>query len=159
AIMKEVNAQAKKDLKSIWHTAKFSTDLYAPHALMDGTDPLNQQVNDVPSSHVFVDWGTGRVGALSGLYLEKCDDPRRKAAHAINGQLSGAVVPQPQQTHAYRVTLNALLAAGLASNWWLNPTGMKNEDLAKINEPALRLGGLFDAFAPTGHDVAVLWSF
>src|SRR5262249_5144005 len=44
-------------------------------------------------------------------------------------------------------------------NWWLNPTGMKNEDLAWVNEPALRMGGLFDAFEPKGHDVAVLWGF
>lgn len=159
AIMKEVNERGKRDLKSIWPDLVFSTDLYAPQAIMDGTDPLNQQVNDVPSSHVFLDWGVGKLGALSGLYLEKADDPARKIAHAMNGQLFSQTVPQPHQRNAYRLMLNAMLAAGLHSNWWLNPTGMKDEDLAWVNEPGLRLGSLFRAFAPDQHDVAVLWSF
>jgi hypothetical protein len=158
-IMKEVNAQAKKDLKTVWPGVVFSTDLYAPQAVMDGTDPLNQQINDVPSSHVFLDWGVGKLGALSGLYLEKAHKPEAKIAHAMNGQLFGTPVPQPNQRNAYRLMLNAMLAAGLKSNWWLNPTGMKNEDLAWVNEPAQRLGGLFALFAPKDHDVAVLWSF
>jgi hypothetical protein len=158
-IMKEVNAQAKKDLKAVWPGAVFSTDLYAPQAVMDGTDPLNQQANDIPSSHVFLDWGVGKLGALSRLYLEKAHQPEAKIAHAMNGQLFGAPVPQPNQRNAYRLMLNAMLAAGLSSNWWLNPTGMKNEDLAWVNEPAQRLGGLFAQFSPKDHDVAVLWSF
>jgi hypothetical protein len=158
-IMKEVNAQAKKDLKTVWPGTVFSTDLYAPQAVMDGTDPLNQQINDVPSSHVFLDWGVGKLGAYSGLYLEKAHKPEAKIAHAMNGQLFGTPVPQPKQRNAYRLMLNAMLAAGLASNWWLNPTGMKNEDLAWVNEPAQRLGGLFAQFSPKDHDVAVLWSF
>jgi hypothetical protein len=158
-IMKKMNAQAKKDLKSILPNLTFSTDLYAPQAIMDGTDPLNQQINDVPSSHVFLDWGCSKLGALSGLYLEKSDEPRRKIAHAMNGQLFGKAVPQPNQRNAYRLMLNSMIAAGLYSNWWLNPTGMTNEDLAWVNEPALRLGGMFAAFHPMDHDVAVLWSF
>jgi hypothetical protein len=158
-IMKEVNAQAKKDLMVIWPRVRFSTDLYAPQAVMDGTDPLNQQVNDVPASHVFLDWGVGKLGALSGLYLEKAHAPEVKLAHAMNGQLFSAAVPQPNQRNAYRLMLNAMLASGLYSNWWLNPTGMTNADLAWVNEPAQRMGPLFRAFAPTGHDVAVLWSF
>src|SRR5205085_87987 len=68
-------------------------------------------------------------------------------------------VPQPHQRNAYRLMLNAMLAAGLRSNWWLNPTGMTEKDLAWVNEPGLRLGPLFDKFAPRDHDVAVLWSF
>jgi hypothetical protein len=159
AIMKEVDAQAKKDLTTVWPGMVFSTDLYAPQAVMDGTDPLNQQINDIPSSHVFLDWGVGKLGALSGLYLEKAHKPESKIAHAMNGQLFGEPVPQPNQRNAYRLMLNAMLAAGLYSNWWLNPTAMKNEDLAWVNEPAQRLGGLFAQFAPKDHDVAVLWSF
>ncbi|MBY0228331.1 MAG: hypothetical protein K2W96_03530 [Gemmataceae bacterium] len=158
-IMKERMADAKRDLKTVWPGVVFSTDLYAPQAIMDGTDPLNQQVNDIPSSHVFLDWGCGKLGALSGLYLEKADAPSRRIAHAMNGQLFGKTVAQPAQRHAYRLMLNAMLAAGLHSNWWLNPTGMKEEDLAWVNEPALRWGSLLRAHAPTGHDVAVLWSF
>jgi hypothetical protein len=159
AIIKEVNAQAKKDLKTVWPGVVFSTDLYAPQAIMDGTDPLNQQVNDVPSSHVFLDWGVGKLGALSGVYLEKAHAPASKLAHAMNGQLFGATVPQPAQSNAYHLMRNALLAAGLHSNWWLNPTGMGPADLAAVNEPGLRLGPLFVEMAPRGHDVAVLWSF
>jgi hypothetical protein len=159
AIMKEVNGMAKKDLKTVWPEVVFSTDLYAPHAIMDGTDPLNQQVNDVPSSHVFLDWGIGRSGALSGLYLEKAHDPEAPIAHAMNGQLFGKPVPQPAQRNTYHLMRNSMLAAGLSSNWWLNPTGMKPADLAAVNEPALRLGPLFRQMRPTGHDTAVLWSF
>ncbi|MBI1915933.1 MAG: hypothetical protein HYS12_14540 [Planctomycetes bacterium] len=159
AIMKEVDAMAKRDLKSIWPEVVFSTDLYAPQAIMDGTDPLNQQVNDVPSSHVFLDWGTGRSGALSGIYLEKAHDPLAKLAHAMNGQLFATPVPQPTQRNTYHLMRNAMLAAGLHSNWWLNPTGMGPEDLAAVNEPGLRLGPLFEKMQPRDHDVAVLWSF
>lgn len=158
-IIKEQNAQACKDLKSVWPSLVFSTDIYAPAAIMDGTDPMNQEVNDIPSSHVFMDWGIGKLGALSGLYLEKCDDPTRKVAHAMNGQLIGEQVPQPGQTDSYRVMMNAMLMAGLHGNWWLNARGMKAEDLKSINEPAARLGPLFTGAELTGHDIAVLWSF
>ncbi len=158
-IMKEQNAQACKDMKSIWPEMVFATDLYAPSAIMDGTDPLNQEVNDIPTTHVFMDWGVGKLGALSGLYLDKCDDPARKVAHAMNGQLFEAVVPQPNQTDSYRVMMNAMIMSGLHSNWWLNLTGMKAEDLKSVNEPAARLGPLFMGAELTNHDIAVLWSF
>ncbi len=159
AIMKEQNAQACKDLKTVWPSLVFSTDLYAPHAIMDGTDPLNQEMNDIPTTHVFMDWGIGKLGALSGLYLDKCDDPTRKVAHAMNGQLFAECVPQPNQGDSYRVMLNAMIMAGLHSNWWLNMLGMKAEDLKAVNEPAARLGGLFAGAEVIGHDIAVLWSF
>jgi hypothetical protein len=159
AIMKEQNAQACADLKRVWPSLVFSSDLYAPHAIMDGTDPLNQEVNDLPASHVFMDWGVGKLGALSGLYLEKCDDPTRKLAHAMNGQLMEARVPQPGQRDSYRIMLNAMLMSGLHSNWWLNTGGMTAEDLKAINEPAARFGPLFAGAEVTHHDIAVLWSF
>jgi hypothetical protein len=158
-ILKEVNNFAKNDLKTVWPDLKFSTDLYAPQAIMDGTDPLNQQINDFPSSHVFMDWGCGKMGALSGVYLEKAHDPASKLAHAMNGQLFGEKVEQPNQRDAYRLMLNAMLAAGLHSNWWLNTGGMKDEDLTAVNEPGLRLGALFHEMELKNHDVAVLWSF
>jgi len=159
AILKENMAQAKQDLKRVWPDLVFSTDLYALHAIMDGTDPLNQQVNDVPATHVFVDWGIDRLGAYSGVMLEKAHDPTARVAHAMNGQLFGEPVPQPHQTAAYRATLNGLLAAGLRSNWWLNTTGMTPADLAAVNRPAQRLGPLLQETDLGGHDVAVLWSF
>jgi len=158
-IMKEQNRQACADLKSVWPSMVFATDLYAPHAIMDGCDPLNQEINDIPTSHIFMDWGVGKLGALSGSYLEKCDAPSRKLAHAMNGQLFGATVPQPNQTDSYRAMINALLMAGLHGNWWLNMTGMKAEDLKSVNEPAARLGPLFAGAEVKGHDIAVLWSF
>src|SRR3569623_656283 len=97
---------ARQDLKTFWPDVVFSTDLYAPHAVMDGTDPLNQTANDIPSTHVFLAWGVGRVGVIGALYLEKAHDPNVKIAHAMNGQLFGKVVPQPQQRYAYHVTMN-----------------------------------------------------
>lgn len=159
SIIKEQNAQACKDLKTVWPSLVFATDIYAPQAMMDGADPMNQEINDIPTTHVFMDWGIGKLGALSGLCLEKCDDPSRKIAHAMNGQLMGATVPQPNQADSYRVIMNAMLMAGLHSNWWLNMRGMKAADLKAINEPAARLGPLFAGAEPTGHDIALLWSF
>ncbi len=158
-IMKECQRQARRDLRTVWPQVSFSTDLYAPHAIMDGTDPLNQEVNDIPSSHVFVDWGIDRLGAYSGVQLEKSHDPTSRMAHAMNGQLFGEVVPQPQQTYAYRACMNGMLAAGLTSNWWLNMTGMKPQDLAEVNNAAKRIGPVLKETVVTGHDVAVLWSF
>ncbi|MFM9961945.1 MAG: hypothetical protein ACKV2Q_12055 [Planctomycetaceae bacterium] len=158
-IMKECQRQARRDIKLVWPQATFSTDLYAPHAIMDGTDPLNQEVNDIPSSHVFVDWGIDRLGAYSGVQLEKSHDPMSRIAHAMNGQLFGDPVPQPQQTHAYRACMNGMLAAGLTSNWWLNTTAMKPADLAEINNAAKKIGPVLKETLLTGHDVAVLWSF
>src|SRR5262245_46461675 len=159
AIIKENLAQASRDIKTVWPGAVFSTDLYAPQAIMDGTDPLNQEVNDIPSSHVFVDWGIDRLGAYSGVMLEKAHQPTAKLAHAMNGQLFAKSVPQPALSHAYRAAQNGMLAAGLASNWWLNTGGMSNADLAAVNAPARRIGPLFRAAEVTDHDVAVLWSF
>ena len=158
-IMKDCQRQARRDLKTPWPQATFSTDLYAPHAIMDGTDPLNQEVNDIPSSHVFVDWGIDRLGAYSGVQLEKSHDPSSRMAHAMNGQLFGDPVAPPQQTHAYRATMNGMLAAGLTSNWWLNTTAMRPADLAEVNNAAKRIGPVLKETLFTGHDVAVLWSF
>ncbi len=158
-IMKDCQRQARRDIKLVWPQATFSTDLYAPHAIMDGTDPLNQEVNDIPSSHVFVDWGIDRLGAYSGLQLEKSHDPSSRMAHAMNGQLFGEPVPPPQQTHAYRACMNGMLAAGLTSNWWLNTTAMKPADLAEVNNAAKKIGPVLKETLLTGHDVAVLWSF
>ena len=158
AIIKENNSWAKRDLKAVWPNLVFSTDLYAPQAVMDGTDPLNQQVNDIPSTHVFMDWGVGKAGVIGALYLEKAHDPTAKIAHAMNGQLEGATVPQPQQRISYHVMQNGMLASGLHSNWWLNPTGMKAEDLNAVNEPAKRIGPLFQEMTPHA-DVAVLWGW
>ena len=159
AILKENMDQAKHDLKTVWPDMLFSTDLYAPQAVMDGTDPMNQEVNEVPSTHVFMDWGYGKLGVIGALYLEKAHQPEAKIAHAMNGQLFGKLVPQPQQRDAYRAMLNGMLAAGLKSNWWLNTGGMSPDDLAAVNEPGQRLGPLFLEMSPAGHDVAVLWSF
>lgn len=158
AIMKEQNAQAKADLKSIWPDMIFSTDIYAPSAIMDGTDPLNQQVNDIPSSHVFMDWGTGKAGVVGAIYLEKAHDPTSKLAHAMNGQLFNSLVPQPQQTYAYHAMMNGMLAAGLHSNWWLNTGNMQAADLKAVNIPAQRMGPVFQNMTPKA-DTAILWSF
>ena len=158
-IMKECQRQARRDIKTPWPQATFSTDLYAPQAIMDGTDPLNQEVNDIPSSHVFVDWGIDRLGVYSGVALEKSHDPYARLAHAMNGQLFGDAVAQPQQTYAYRAAMNGMLAAGLTSNWWLNMTGMKPADLAEVNNAAKKIGPVLKETLATGHDVAVLWSF
>jgi hypothetical protein len=159
AIMKEQTARAAADLRASWPKMPFSTDLYAPQAVMDGTDPLNQQVNDFPSSHVFVDWGIDRLGAYSGVMLEKAHDPTSKLAHAMNGQLFGTLDKQPGQTHAYRAALNGMMAAGLASNWWLNTGGMSEKDLDAVNTPVKKVGALLHEFTQAGHDTAVLWSF
>lgn len=159
AILKENNAWAKRDLETVWPEAVFSTDLYAPQAVMDGTDPWNQEVNDIPSSHVFLDWGISRFGTTAALYLEKAHDPASKINHAMNGQLFAETVPQPQQRDTYILMRNGLLAGGLYANWWLNCRGMDKEAFVPVNEPVLRLGPLFQELAPTGHDVAVLWSF
>jgi len=158
-IMRESNALAKADLKTVLSDVPFATDLYAPHAIMDGTDPLNQAVNDIPTSHVFVDWGISRFGSYSGLCLEKSDNPVRKIAHATNGQLFSPTVGQPSQTNAYHVTMNAMLMAGLHSNWWLNPTGMTPADLKSVNDPASHIGSLTKQMEVSGHEIAVLWSF
>jgi len=159
AILGESNAQAKEDLRMVWQDFVFSTDLYALHAIMDGTDGLNQQVNDIPASHVFLDWGIDRLGVYSGIMLEKSHDPTSKLAHAMNGQLFAEMVPQPGQINAYRAALNGMLAAGLESNWWLNTGGMTPEDLAAVNNPAKRIGPVLQYADQSGHDVAVLWSF
>jgi hypothetical protein len=158
AIMKEQNGQAKRDLQQVWPQARFSSDFYAPHAIMDGTDPLNQEINDIPCSHVFLDWGMGKLGVIGALYLEKSHDPLAKVAHALNGQLVGAPVPSPQLRDANRLVLNGLLAAGIRSNWWLNEGGLSAADVLAIDEPALRLGPLFLQMSPAEHDVAVLFS-
>lgn len=158
-ILKDNQRQARRDIKTPWPQATFSTDLYAPHAIMDGTDPLNQEVNDLPSSHVFVDWGIDRLGAYSGVQLEKSHDPTSRMAHAMNGQLFGDPVTPPQQTYAYRAAMNGMLAAGLTSNWWLNMTAMKPADLAEVNNAAKKIGPVLKETLFSGHDVAVLWSF
>ena len=149
---------AREDLKSVWPEAVFSTDIYAPDAIMDGTDPMNQTANDIPNTHVWVDWGTGRLGAMAATYIEKAHDPTSKVAQNRNGQLFGDRVPQPQQRYSYHLMLNATLAAGLRSMWVLNAQGMSSADLQLVAEPALRMGPVFLEMVPGDREVAVLWS-
>ena len=125
---------------------------------MDGADPMNQRTNDIPATHVFLDWGTGRLGTLSGLYIEKSHDPTAHLAVAMNGQLMGGPMPSAVQQVCYRGMMNAMLAAGLHSNWWLNWSPIEPDHLKAVNEPARRLGPLFLAMRPDRHDVALLWS-
>jgi hypothetical protein len=158
-IIRESNEFARAVLKAFVAGVPFATDLYALHAVMDGTNALSQTVNDIPTTHVFLDWGMSRAGVIGAAYLEKAHDPTAKVAHATNGQLMEATVPQPNQRDAYRVTLNGLLASGMRSNWWLNTGGMAPEDLAAVNEPAIRWGPMFEAMSPEEHDTAVLWSW
>src|SRR5262249_42961735 len=131
-------------------------DLYGTYAILDGTDPLNQQVNDVPASHVFFDFFGGPLSATGQMYLEKAHDPAAHLAHAMNGQLIGT--PRASRP-LYHVLMNSMLAAGLHSNWWLNTGAMTTEDLEAVNGPAERIGPLFREMAPKAHDVAVLWGF
>lgn len=158
-ILGEIFDQAKRDLKSAWPEMVFSSDLYAAFAVMDGTDPLNQLANDIPSTHVFTDWGSGKLGVTSAMYLEKAHQPTAKLNHTMNGQLVGEDVAAPQQLYAYHLMLNAMLAAGLHDNWWLGTSGLNAEQISAVNDPAVRLGPLFHEMTPTDHDVAVLWSF
>lgn len=154
-ILGENYSQAKRDWKAVWPQVVWSGDLYAPHAIMDGTEPLNQRVNDVPASHVFFDFFGGPMATTGQIYLEKAHHPTVKLAHAMNGQLWGVAGPQRP---LYHWLMNGMLAAGLNSNWWLNTGAMTKEDLAAVNEPAERLGPLFHQLTPQA-DVALLWSF
>ena len=65
SIIGEQQAQAHKDMKSIWPDVRFSTDNYAVHVVMDGADAMSQRANDVPCTHIFLDWGLSRVDAIS----------------------------------------------------------------------------------------------
>ncbi len=155
-IMKESYQLAKDDIKTVWPTAKFEGDLYALHAVMDGCDGLNQQVNDTPTSHVFFDWFGGPMSVPGQFNLEKCHAPTTKLAHAMNGQLTGARGPQ---LPLYHWLMNGMLQGGLASNWWLNTKGMTDDDLKAVNEPVANYGPLFKEMSSAGHDVAILWGF
>ena len=88
-------AQARDDLKRVWPDVIFSADNYAAHAVMDGADPMNQGANDIPATHVFLDWGVGRLGAIAGISIEKSHNPTAPVALAMNGQLFGAPSPAP----------------------------------------------------------------
>lgn len=155
-ILAENYEQAKKDVKTVWPEATWSGDLYAPLAIMDGTDPWNQRVNDTPASHVFFDFMGGPLSTCAQMQIEKSHDPHSKLAHAMNGQLMGvAGKPKP----LYHLLMNEMLAAGLDSNWWLNTGGMSHEELVAVNGPAERLGPLFHEMTLADHDVALLWSF
>ena len=158
-IMKENFIWAKEDIETVWPDAVFATDVYAPHAAGDGTDAMNQEMNDIPTTHVFADYHIGKLGVMSGLYVEKSHDPTSKVAHAMNGQLFGKRVPLPQTKTAYHLMLNALVAGGMDSNWWLNWRPMTEEALAEVNEPKARIGPALHNMEVAGHDVAVLWSF
>ncbi len=157
-IIGERQAEAHADIKRVWPDAAFSADNYAAFAVMDGADPMNQRTNDIPATHVFLDWGTGRLGTLGGLYIEKSHDPTAHLAVAMNGQLMGGPMPSPVQQICYRGMMNAMLAAGLRSNWWLNWSQIEPDHLKAVNEPARRLGPMFLAMRPDRHDVAILWS-
>ncbi len=154
-IIREGLQQAREDLRSVCPGLVFANDLYAPHAIMDGTDPWAQQVNDIPTTHVFFDFSGGVPSVPGQMYLEKSYAPTARLAHAMNGQLtgvSGARMP------LYHELMNAMCMTGLRSNWWLNTGEMTAEDLEAVNEPAARLGPLLGQFAPAAHDVAILWS-
>ncbi len=141
--------EAHADIKRVWPDVTFSADNYAAFAVMDGADPMNQRANDVLASHVFLDWGTGRLATLGELYIEKSLDPAAHLAVAMNGQLMGGPMPSPVQKDCYRGMLNAMLAAGLHSNWWLNWSQITADDLRSVNEPAHGSARCSGACGPT----------
>jgi hypothetical protein len=157
-ILGEAFGQAKDDLKASWPKLTYSGDLYAVGVVMDGTDTLNQRVNDFPTTHIFFDFFGGPFAVIGQLYMEKAADPAAHIAHAMNGQLIGEKVLDKQRP-LYHFLMNSMLSAGLHSNWWLNFAGMTPADLTAVNEPAARLGPVFINMAPTNHDIALLWSF
>ena len=158
AVIGEQQAQAKRDLEAVWPGVTFGADIYAVHVFGDGADAMNQRANDLCSTHVFLDWGLGRLAAVSSIYIEKSHDPLAPVAHAMNGQLMGGPMPSEVQRDCYRGMANSMLMAGLHSNWWLNWGQISKEHLREVNEPAIRLGPLFKEMRPARHDVAVLWS-
>jgi hypothetical protein len=156
SILGENYGQAKQDIETVWPEAIFAGDLYAPLAIMDGTDPWNQRFNDIPTSHVFFDFMGGPLSTCAQMQIEKSHDPGSKLAHAMNGQLIGVRGPQKP---LYHLLMNDMLCAGLDSNWWLNTGGMTNEEIAAVNGPAERLGPWFHELLLGDRDVALLWSF
>lgn len=157
-IIGERQAEAHADIRRVWPDVTFSADNYAAFAVMDGADPMNQRTNDIMATHVFLDWGAGRLATLCGLNIEKSLNPTAPLAVAMNGQLMGGPMPSPVQKVCYRGMMNTMLAAGLRSNWWLNWGQITPDDLRSVNEPARRIGPLFRNMRPAEHDVAVLWS-
>lgn len=159
AVIGEQQARARDDLKRVWPSVQFGTDIYAVHVFGDGADVWNQRANDLVSTHVFLDWGIGRLGAVSSIAVEKAHDPLAPVAHAMNGQLMGPPMSSAVQRNVYRGMTNSMLMAGLHSNWWLNWGQIEKPHLAEVNEPAIRLGPVFKEMRPAKQDVAVLWSF
>lgn len=156
SILGESFIQARSDIKTVWPDAIFSTDAYALHAIMDGTDSLNQLPNDVPSSHVFFDFFGGPLSVPGQIQLEKAARPQSKLAHAMNGQLIGT---RGSQRPLYNLLMGAMLQGGLSSNWWLNTGGMTPTDLEAVNKPAAEMGTLFQEMELRGYQTAVLWSY
>lgn len=156
AILGESFIQAKSDIKEVWPEAVFSTDAYALHAIMDGTDSMNQLPNDVPSSHVFFDFFGGPLSVPGQMQLEKAARPQSKLAHAMNGQLTGI---RGTQRPLYNLLMGGMLQGGLSSNWWLNTGGMTPADLEAVNKPTSEMGTLFHEMELRGYQTALLWSY
>ena len=148
--------QAAHDIKTAWPTAVYSTDGYALHAIMDGTDALNQLPNDVPSSHVFFDWWGGPMNVAGQVQAEKAMRPYDRLAHAMNGQLDGV---RSDQTKLYYMLMNNMLQGGLYSNWWLNTGGMTEATLEQVNRPAAEMGPMFKETNLNSYDIAIMHGF
>ena len=151
-------AEAHADIKRVWPDVTFSADNYAAFAVMDGADPMNQRTNDILATHVFLDWGTGRLGTLGGLYIEKSlesdgasrrgdERPAHGRAHAqpgAEGLLSGDAQRDARRRPAQQ------LVAQLEPDHAGRPQGRQRA--------GGRLGPMFRGMRPDGHDVAILWS-
>ena len=148
--------QAEKDIKVVWPAAVYSTDSYALHAIMDGTDAKNQLPNDIPSSHVFFDWWGGAMNVAGQIQAEKVMRPYDRLAHAMNGQLDGVRGPQRD---LYFMLMNNMLQGGLYSNWWLNTGGMSSKDLEDVNKPAATVGTMFMETDLKSYDIAIMHGF
>jgi hypothetical protein len=157
-ILRENYQLAKDDFRRVWPDVVWGGDLYAAQAITDGTDPMNQVVNDVVTTHIFTDWGVGKFSTIGGSYLEKSHNPRLPVAHAMNGQLFGWKSSE-NSMYAYFMLLNTMLAAGMESNWWLNSNDISAKDLRRVNEAAIKMGPLFREMQPAPHPIAVLWSY
>jgi len=83
-ILRDSLEQAKHDLKAVWPEVAFRQDLYALHAIMDGTDTRTQQVNDDVTTHAFFDFWGGPLAVPGQLYWEKAHAPLAPIAHAMN---------------------------------------------------------------------------
>ncbi len=146
-------AQAGEHFRRVPHGVPWGQDLYASHAINDGTHPFDQRVNDIPVTHTFM-FRRGACEQNWSFLLERTGRRDSRFHFASNTSIFG--FNQPEETALADMVTNYGVMDGVGMLWHLSYR--EAESFRPSFARLLRFGDFINATLAARPPVAVLYS-